>query len=100
MNATLVSREERVAAPHVPRATRSGVEQVEISVRQRRIVGNLTGTGHGPPQHNSHCAIPVCNVVLDRGSTEGNYQQAVETVPVKSVVIHRTQRGASAHILR
>ena len=56
--------EERVAAPHGS-ATRLGVGQVEHSVRQRRIVGNLTSQSRNPIS-----AIPACDVVLDRDTRD------------------------------
>src|SRR5215471_7671741 len=89
MNATFVSREERVAAPHGSATrTRSDVEQVEHSVRQRCIVGNL-----GRRSRNPISAIPACNVVLDRDRREDERARkfdihAITSVPVKNVVTY------------
>ena len=68
MNATLVSREERVAAPHGSRAIRNAIVQVKQPVCQRRIVGNLKGN-RSPEARcntNSECAIAAYDVVLGR----------------------------------
>ena len=99
MNATLVSVEERIAAPHGSRANRRAVEHVKISVRQRRIVGNLNVT-HDPCRPRSHnrnpiLAIPVCDVVLERGAVRGEDQYASTGVPVNNVMTHRTHRTQS-----
>jgi hypothetical protein len=69
-------------------------EQVEHSVRQRRIAGNHKGSlGHRLNKHPI-LAIPVYDVVLDRGTAAfGADKQASTSVPVKNVVTHCTRRA-------
>src|SRR6516165_4659873 len=98
MNATLVSVEERVAAPnvwHQARATRSLVEQVEYSVRQRCIVGNRKGNLffriEWRRNKNPILVIPVYDIVLDR-APGALVDKHANRVPVKNVVTHGTRR--------
>ena len=98
MNATLVSREERVAAPHGSPAGRTFAEQVEHSVRQRPIVGNLKAK-HSELSHNNPSAIPAYDVVLERGAGDSDDQHAIG-VPVNNVVTHGTRHhGADIVVL-
>src|SRR5215469_9771839 len=93
MNTTLVSREERVAAPHGSPAGRTFAEQVEHSVRQCPIVGNLKAK-HSDLWHKNPSAIPAYDVVLERGAHDSDDHHA-RGVPVNNVVTHGTRhRGA------
>src|SRR6516164_5582447 len=99
MNATLVSREERVAAPHGSPAGRTFAEQVEHSVRQRPIVGNLKAK-HSDLWHKNPSAIPAYDVVLERGAHDCDDQNASTGVPVNNVVTHSTRHhGADIVVL-
>ena len=98
MNATLVSREERVTAPHGSRADRTLAEQVEHSVRQRRIVGNKNARRAQELRHkNPILAIPADDAVLKRDDAARvcSDRRANTGVPVNNVVTHGTRhRGA------
>src|SRR5215469_9724465 len=98
VNATLVRREERVAAQHHSAAIRTLTEQVEHSVRQRLIAANLDGS----QKRNPISAVSTCDVVLNRDSREEEGPiiidlHAITSVSIDNVVSYHCLVG-QAHV--
>src|SRR5215471_19101705 len=103
MNATLVSREERVAAPHGSRAIRNGIVQVDCSGRHHRIVGNLKGNRRPELRGcniNPDGAIPAYRIVGNNRGPELrgciNINPSV-AIPAYYVVLGRDKAAVDPH---